>query len=388
MTSGIRWPVYVGLTLLFANLVYVAFDQTAFWDLAVYQSAVDIYANSGNAYTDIEGLKFVYPPMVLTTMAIFGPYLSIALCGLIIGSLLCFAHQSMHNLFLGLVVSTAIFITPQITQFYAFQTGNITAPLHILIIFSLLCSNRGENLIPFLATVAIASIVKPYYLAYLVVPLFFQNTSIRLLIMLGVAAGIPVISFAFQYLAMPELFAQFLSALQTQAIGTNDGAGAGRDVGRGLYYYLGTVAGLPRMSAITLHFALLLPFAGFAFFTARRFANIIQDKQLRFEFLVLVGIIVAVILNPRLKAYDWIIMDAAAVGATIILFKAGYVSFQLKFWWVIMIAMILFGVLGRIEETMWMGEIFATLPVYLPVALLGLDTLIIFVRNTANESQL
>jgi len=81
-------------------------------------------------------------------------------------------------------------------------------------------------------------------------------------------------------------------------------------------------------------------------------------------------------------------MDAAAVGATIILFKAEYDSFQLKFWWVIMIAMILFGVLGRIEETMWMGEIFATLPVYLPVALLGLDTLIIFVRNTANEGQL
>ncbi|GLQ16269.1 hypothetical protein [Maritalea porphyrae] len=382
MNNSIRWPLYVGLALLCLNLIYVTFDRTVFWDLAVYQSAVDIHLNGGNAYTDIDGLKFVYPPLILTAMAIFGPYLSIILCGLIFGALLSFAHRGMHNLFWGLAISTAVFISPQIPQFYAFQTGNITAPLHILIIFALLHTNKGENLIPFLVIVAIASLIKPYYLAYLVVPFFFQIISIRLITMTGISAGVPVILFALQYLAMPDLVGQFLSALKTQAIGTNELAGAGRDVGRGLYYYLGTVAGLPRVSAVLLHFALLLPFAGFTLFATRKLAHIIDDERLRFEFLVFVGVIVAVILNPRLKAYDWIIMDAAAVGATIILFKAGYNSFQLKFWWLIMTTMIAVGVLGRIEETMWMGEIFAALPVYLPPALLALDSFIIFSRKT------
>ena len=67
----------IGSILVFLSLFN--YWPNYFWDLDVYQNAINIFNSGGSAYADLDVLKFVYAPYILILFSLFGPTLSFSL---------------------------------------------------------------------------------------------------------------------------------------------------------------------------------------------------------------------------------------------------------------------------------------------------------------------
>jgi hypothetical protein len=291
---GIAWSLY---SLQFLN-------QGIFWDLGIYEKAVGVFNTAGNPYELNGYLSFVYHPLVLRFMALFGNYLGIALMGAYLASLPFFISSLGSNRSWWLYSFLAFAYCGIGT--ISIGSGNVTVFFHLTLLGILLRSIHHEEDLEdrssklagvFILTVVIFSLVKPYMLAYLLIPLVStwktaQQKSIWTLTFL--AGSLLALILLLSSLYFGTEFQSFLSAVQGQTIGKHD-------LGYGLVmyfyeYYLS--AGSLIYRAFVLHFAILGALILFVLFLAKR------SRLLNSARFTLLLYFLLTILNPRLKVYD------------------------------------------------------------------------------------
>jgi hypothetical protein len=291
---GIVWSIY--------SLQFL--EQGIFWDLGIYEKAAAVFNAGGNPY-DLNGyLSFVYHPLVLRLIALFGSYLGIVLMGAYVLSALFFI-KSLGNNRSWWIYSFLAFAYCGVGTI-SIGSGNITVFFHLILLGILLRGIRSKQNFQsdsdqltslFILMVAIFSIVKPYMLAYLLIPIvatwkthlqkFTWTLTLLAVLMLVATLLLSPLYFGTE-------FQSFLSAVQGQTIGK-------RDLGYGLviYFYEYYLSAGPLIyRAFVLHFAILVTITLITIFLARR------SKLLNKGSFVLLLYFLLTILNPRLKVYD------------------------------------------------------------------------------------
>ncbi len=291
---GALWTLY---SLQFLN-------QGFFWDLGIYEKAVGVFNAGGNPYELNGYLSFVYHPLVLRFMALFGNYLGIALMGAYLASLIFFVSSLGSNRSWWLYSFLAFAYCGLGT--ISIGSGNVTVFFHLALLGLLLRNIRDEEAfgvrsskltVVFILTVVVFSLVKPYMLAYLLIPLVstwktaWQKSIWSFTLMAG---GLLALTLLLSSLYFGAEFQSFLSAVQGQTIGK-------RDLGYGLVmyfyeYYLS--AGSLIYRAFVLHFVILSALILISLYRGKR------SGQLNTPRFALLLYFLLTILNPRLNVYD------------------------------------------------------------------------------------
>ena len=291
---SIAWSLH---SLQFLNL-------GIFWDLGIYEKAVGVFNAGGNPYELNGYLSFVYQPLVLRAMAMFGASLGPVLIVLYIASLLFFLRSLGTNRSWWLYSFLAFAYCGIGT--ISIGSGNVTVFFHLVLLGLLLRSIGDEETLEgsssnrtgaFILAVLLFSLVKPYMLAYLLIPLVstWKTTQQKSIWTLAFLAGaLFALTLLLSSLYFGAEFQSFLSAVQGQTIGK-------RDLGYGLvmYFYEYYLSAGPLIyRAFVLHFAILGAVILIALFLAKRSGLL---NSARFTLLLY---FLLTILNPRLKVYD------------------------------------------------------------------------------------
>ena len=294
----------IGITWSFYSLQFL--KQGIFWDLDIYEKAVLIFNSGGNAYdpnfymsTISPGIGhlFIYQPLVLRGMALFGQHLGIVMILVYIGSVLFF-FQSLGKSRNWWFASFFAFAYCGLGT-VSVGSGNITTFLHLILISLLLrnISKGRATFTAFIVAVMLFSLVKPYLIVYLLIPLvatFQTNLSKKawlFTIVAGIIFAISVISSLFIF---GSEFQLFMTAVKTQTIDKHD---LGHGVVMYFYEYYRS-AGPLIYRAYLLHFLILGAIILGTLFLAKR-SNILNKPN----FALLLYFLLT-ILNPRLKVYD------------------------------------------------------------------------------------
>ena len=295
-------PILVGMIWLTYSIQFL--DQGIFWDLGIYEKAVAVFNQGGNPYELNGYLSFVYHPLVLRLMALFGDYLGLVLIGAYLLSLLFFFRSLGSNRSWWLYTFLAFAYCGIGT--ISIGSGNVTVFFHLVLLGILLRHITHDNtsvispkpsFTGFILAVLLFSLVKPYLLAYLLIPLVMtwrsnhQKSTWSLILISGFVLAI---SLLLSSLYFGNEFQAFLAAVQGQTIGKHD-------LGYGLvmyFYEYYSSAGPLIYRAFVLHFAILSILILAILYLAKR-SQLIQKPHF-----VLLLYFLLTILNPRLKVYD------------------------------------------------------------------------------------
>ena len=283
------------------NLPYLLRADHFFWDLNVYQTAVNTFNNGNDPYLDLQGLKFVYSPYVLMFFSQFGEQLTVLFYAFYVLIFLGFAMSDRGiELLLASFIATPLFMEEFLTT--ALTTGNLTAFAHFLVIT--LVSFNYPTLC--LVAVCIFTIIKPYFGAYFLLILVVWRTEYWIRGKTLIAFVVTALIFISQIFVYPNLFNNFILSLSNQALGDNDL----RDVGIGIY----RIAAVYQKSgfALVTHSIVWSSIVLSLLFIIRSLKNRMDSKV--FEKLIFFTCLVVVTLsNPRLKVYDYWIISAASL---------------------------------------------------------------------------
>lgn len=288
----------LGFIANLANLLRV--DQF-FWDLNVYQTAVNMFNNGSDPYLDLQGLKFVYSPYILILFSKFGEQLEL------------FFYVFYFLIFVGFVMScrgielllASFIVTPLFMEkflTYALSTGNLTAFAHFVVIT--LVSFHYPALCLF--AVCIFAIIKPYFAAYFLLILVVWRKEYRIVGKTFTTFVVTTLIFISQIFVYPDLFNNFIVSLSNQALGDNNL----RDVGIGIY----RIAAKFQSSGVALvtHFVVWSSIALSLLFLVKSLKTRMDSKV--YEKLIFFTCLAVVTLaNPRMKVYDYWIVSAASL---------------------------------------------------------------------------
>ena len=312
------------IPLLFAigiGLIWVFFfsqfiENGIFWDLGIYAKAINVLNSGGDPYSpdQLGGyLSFVYHPLVLHVMALFGSWLLLVLITFYITSIIYFLFSLKKNSNLWLSAFLAFAYCG--IGFISIASGNLTVFFH-LILLGILARDASQDLeqkknskLPtsinttFVILLLAFSIVKPYFLIYLAIPLIMQwgkkedfAKTLRLVLTWMSIFIILMVSSSHFYGAE---FSSFISAVQNQTLGK-------RDLGYGFVmffydYYLS--AGPLIYRAFVLHFAIAFLLLLISIYLAikNKWLSANNLKSAYFPFLLY---FLLTLFNPRLKVYD------------------------------------------------------------------------------------
>jgi len=316
--SLILWILTISIAIIWLIVSFQFIESGIFWDLGIYAKAINIFNNGGDPYSpnQLGGyLSFVYHPLILHGMALFESWLFPALVTFYIASIVyfLFSLRNNSNLWLSLFLAFAYCDI----GFISLASGNLTVFLHLILLAILvkgssqdLGQNKNQNLSSFTSTntafvilVITFSIIKPYFLVYLAIPLIMQWGKNE-----GVAKTIRLIltwvSIFFALMISSSLFystefSAFIASLQNQTLGK-------RDLGYGFVmffydYYLS--AGTLIYRAFVLHFAIAVLLLLISIYLAikNKWLNTNNLKSVYFPFLLY---FLLTLFNPRLKVYD------------------------------------------------------------------------------------
>ena len=300
-------PIFIALLIGAAWSLYslTFLSQGIFWDLGIYEKAAQIFNSGGNAYdTSLYisrysgiGHLFIYQPLVLRGMAFFGSQL---------GTFLIFSYvASIAFFFLSLGSKRDLWLATFFAFAYcglgtvAIGSGNVTAFLHLTLIAFLVrnINTKRAQFAPFIIAVILFSLIKPYLIGYLLIPLFatFGVSPKKRVWLHSLVAGALFIAISIgSAIYFGEEFQAFMSAVKIQTIDKHD-------LGHGIvmyFYEYYRSAGSLIYRAYVLHFAIL---SAIIFITLILVKNARQLSNPKFALLLYFLI---TILNPRLKVYD------------------------------------------------------------------------------------
>ncbi len=298
----------------------------SFWDLDVYQNAINIFNSGGSAYSDLDGLKFVYAPYTLILFSLLGSNLSLSLVLFYLSSSLSILRQRLGSqLIIYSIISSLLFYNDFIAKSIA--TGNLTIFLHFSIISSA-CVRSKKHIELFLLTVAICSLIKPYLFAYVFLGFTLWPNKRRYIKGIVITAILVAFLSASQLFLTPDLFAGFTESLFAQAIGDLDGPG--RDVGLAPYWIFGNF--LDRQYALGLHFIFVI-FLGKSFVNLGKSIDKFINKEDAKKLIFFISLLFITFLNPRMKVYDYWIVLGSSAGIICTLFRQQkFLSMKFKFY--------------------------------------------------------
>jgi hypothetical protein len=292
--------LWLGVCVLSVTLIGVRFAalprQGLFWDLDVYVRAVADLLAGANPYRSDVRLPFLYHPLVLQAFSLFGSRLFVALslayAAIAAWFLVRCAGLPVVDRYQLLLAASAIGVFGATS----FASGNITTPMHLLLIAVVVgtAQSAGPSLLLPLLIVGL-SLVKPYFLAYAILPVVLARPGARRRAIATVSGAALVLGLVVSgdYLARPALSRAFLDALSQLR--------ERQEIGIGAFYFL-THRGFPDAVALLGHVALV---AALAAATMSAFARgkpaDARTARLMTAFLVY---FLCTLLNPRLQVYD------------------------------------------------------------------------------------
>tara|TARA_B100001093_G_scaffold396459_1_gene383559 strand:+ start:681 stop:2012 length:1332 start_codon:yes stop_codon:yes gene_type:complete len=304
------------------------------WDLFVYQNAINIFNSGGSAYSDLEGLRFVYAPYILILFSLLGTNLSLFLVLFYISSSLAILRQRLSlQLILYSIISSFLFFN----NFFAksIATGNLTIFLHFSIISAAnIRSKKFKEL--FLLTVAISSLIKPYLFAYVFLGFAIWPNKKNYIKGIAITAIFVVLFSVSQLFFTPDLFSGFTESLFAQAIGDVDGPG--RDVGLAPYWVFGNF--LDRQYALALHFILVI-LLGKSFINLGKLIDKFINKDDAMKLILFISLLCITFINPRMKVYDYWIVLGSSAGIICTLFRQPkFLSIEFKIYSLILTGLV------------------------------------------------
>jgi len=327
-----KFLLIIGTILLFYS--FFSYWPNYFWDLDVYQNAINIFNSGGSAYFDLDGLKFVYAPYILILFSLLGANLSFSLVILYLFSSASILRQKLGSqLIMYSVISSLLFSNNFIAKSIA--TGNLTIFLHFSIISSA-CIRSKKHIELFLLTVAIAALIKPYLFAYLLLGFTLwpnERKYIKGIVITTILVALLSVS---QLFFTPDLFSGFTESLYAQAIGVIDGPG--RDVGIAPYWIFGNF--LDRQNALGLHFIFVI-LLGKSFFELGKSIVKLINKEDAQKLIFFISLLCITFINPRMKVYDYWIVIGSSTGIICTLFRQPkFLSMEFKFYSLILTGLV------------------------------------------------
>lgn len=290
-------------------LICIALDLSVlrggkdYWDARVYAEAIGRWKHGLDPYTNASGLPFVYPPLFLIVaswLSRFFPgraawhfYLLLDYgAALVLPWML--ARTYIRSQWLTPAIAFIFFaLEPKLFGEIVTLSGNLSTLLYALLLGAGIPGLRRGRWLLFYLAVFTAALIKPPFLALLLLPLFAGRRQVWPSLACAFAA---VSTFALQYLWMPRAFQDFYHAVSGEVI-------VREDAGMGLF-------------ALFLKLGHRFPFFG-PFGASVTHAGIIgllvgglivlrRNKDLPgAESLYVPGLLViAIFANPRMQRYD------------------------------------------------------------------------------------
>ena len=269
-------------------------------DTDVYARAITRYLEGGNAYDLSIKPRFVYHPIFLQIFGLAGTHAKdlllflYTLSGVLFLNALANRKETLYPFFLAFCYSGV--------GFDQLMGGHLTLPLHFLLLTPLiqgLLTSRQLN--SYIVLVAITSLIKPYMLAYLLIPVITSyrqslgwpltlRNSIFAVLGLGLIIGI-------DYVWYPELTRDFLETLHQQTL--VDG-----DLGQGFFYAFFKLTH-NTMWALVLHILAIMLLCGPILYLFWR-----NSEQSEYSIIFYLYFFLTMV-NPRIKEYD---LEAALIA--------------------------------------------------------------------------
>ena len=257
-----------------------------FHDFDVYSNAIKVLENSGNPYSNIIDLPYLYPP--------------------IISKLLETSNQSIFSLFYLFIYITIIFIVYIISDknfkisllislgvsgilVKSLLTGNISNIFYFLIIFSIFFYYKKNNFLPYYITVFFMSMIKFNFIILFLLPIIVNQNKGREFLKLTVLLSILALVYIYQYLFMNAQFLDFINTLKFYNL-----VGIG-DRGNSIFVFFNYRLELNLFISAFIHLGI---------FTCLLFILINKRSEIDPKFFLLSILILLIFINPRLKLYD------------------------------------------------------------------------------------
>jgi len=276
------------------------------WDLNVYTRAVSDYVQDNDPYRYNVSFLFIYHPYVLKTFVFLNYFFSIKLwlvClyfvsgAFFIREFLIFSRLQKEavvkdqNLSIVLLLLAALCFGG--TGLLALKTGNITIFLHFLLLAAFFYSYRekfGE--IPFTYTflIIVASVIKPYFLAYVLLMPYLMH-QISVLYIISLTCFVSFLVWLSATIIMPYLYVSFMGALHYQTI-------AKGDLGYSIFGLIQNKTGIAY--GIFFHSVIMLSYLSLLHLYARK-----SGLDWRSNHFIPLIIIFIIFINPRMMVYDF-----------------------------------------------------------------------------------
>lgn len=296
------WYLYIWVQ--YADYQYENF----FWDLNIYDRAINDLGAGINPYRlDVGGL-FIYHPLVLNTMNwvnhfIKLKYFLVSIYCLATGFFLFQVQMLFKEAYIkskdGNLANNLIEILICAIAFggvgvISVLTGNITIYLHMLL-FGLMLgyvrTNQNSYLYSYSFLLPLIALIKPYFLSYLLLFYLFKRKKIIYLCILW-ACLVFVMTWFYSVIFDPIRYGDFLNALKQQIQN-------GGDVGYSFYGVL-RVFNVSDPVLLAIHGLVSLFLIWLGLFSIPK--NLEIENNLVAKFLLATFVIV--IINPRMKEYD------------------------------------------------------------------------------------
>ena len=281
------------LILVVTQIAHAAltYRQDIYWDLRVYHDAV---MTAGDPYADHGGLRYIYHPLVLEFMRVFGGQIEFAMMTFYVGCAIVFALGMKSVPQAGLATSLGVAFSG--LGIASIATGNLTPFLHLALLGLVARGSAGRtDRAIFLAAVALSAIVKPYMLAYAGIPLMVALVERRQIARVALEIAvmmIVLITVVASYTVMhPIEFHAFLDALRAQ---TSDSG----DLGYSLFSRFVELSARGYGQLLLLHLVTVIAVSTMTIGLAIK-----QGRQQGIAFAFLIYFLCSM-LNPRLKDYD------------------------------------------------------------------------------------
>jgi len=279
-------------------------------DLYVYTFAVDNYEAGINPYVS-NGPLFIYHPYVLMLFCFINKIVPLEVFLLIF--YLLSAVFFFRQLFLisrerfpemdsrtlltiyGLLVLGTMGYSG--TGFIALLSGNLTLFLHFTLIGLLLKFLRSRSSVPmfyFIFLVGAFSLIKPYYLAYLLVLFVFFPVKNAIVYGILVFTIVSIVWLSAVYV-MPLEYTYFKNALHTQIL-------TKEDLGFSVFGLASSLFSISYWNSLLIHICILSPILFMCFDKPRVF-------QFNDDYIIrsLILVVTIILINPRMKEYDFFI---------------------------------------------------------------------------------
>jgi hypothetical protein len=276
--------------------------QHDFWDARTYDIALARVHAGQNPY-DLTTPTFVYPPIFLKCAVplsyVFPGRLGWYLYVLLVCAAVCalpwvLATTYIRSTWLTPAVAMLLFtFQPRLFGEIALLTGNFGVLLHVLILACGIPGIRRNEWLPFYVTVILAGLVKPPFLGLLLLPLLVGRKQVW---QSAFSLAVVFVGYGLQKLLLPASYRDFEASVRTKIV-------MQQDAGLGIYGYLmklGNRISLLRGSGSALAHACIIGAMIVALFLQRRVTRLPGLAHLW----VPVVLILAVLANPRLEAYE------------------------------------------------------------------------------------